>query len=160
MRYYVAHSPIQLIWHQKEHRCSIHKFMLRLHYKNNAVSFRTAHYVPLFVKLNCCRYRWPSGSPWWHHQMETFSALLTLCAGYSQVTGEFSSQRPVTRSVDFFFVICALNKQSWGWWFGTPWRSLWRHCYNKSAKYILSESHGLGLLTWSCLRRVVYEQDR
>ena len=21
-----------------------------------------------------------------------------------------------------------LNKQSWGWWFDTPWRSLWRHC--------------------------------
>ena len=153
MRYYVVHSPIQLIWHQKEHRCSIHKFMLRLHYKNNAVSFRTAHYVPLFVKLNCCRYRWPSGSPWWHHQMETFSALLTIHR--SPVNSPHKGQWR-----GCFFVICALNKQSWGWWFETPSRSLWRHCNNKSAKYILSESHGLGLLTWSCLRRVVYEQDR
>ena len=21
-----------------------------------------------------------------------------------------------------------LSKQSWGWWFETPWRPLWRHC--------------------------------
>ena len=34
--------------------------------------------------------------------METFSALLALCAGNSQVTGEFPSQRPVTRSFDIF----------------------------------------------------------
>ena len=35
---------------------------------------------------------------WWRHQMGTFSALLALCA----VTGEFLSQRPVTRWFDFF----------------------------------------------------------
>ena len=35
--------------------------------------------------------------------METFSALLALCAGNSPVTGEFPAQRPVTRSFDFFF---------------------------------------------------------
>ena len=29
--------------------------------------------------------------PWWRHQMETFSALLALCAGNSPVTGEFPS---------------------------------------------------------------------
>ena len=32
--------------------------------------------------------------------MKTFSALLALCAGNSPVTGEFPSQRPVTRSFD------------------------------------------------------------
>ena len=36
---------------------------------------------------------------WWRHQMETFSALLSLCVGSSPVTGEFSAQRPVTRSL-------------------------------------------------------------
>ena len=41
--------------------------------------------------------------PWWRHQMETFSALLALCAGNSPVTGEFPSQRPVTWSFDVFF---------------------------------------------------------
>ena len=36
-------------------------------------------------------------SAWWRHQMETFSALLTLCAGNSLVISEFPSQRPVTK---------------------------------------------------------------
>ena len=40
---------------------------------------------------------------WWRHQMETFSASLTLCAGNSLMTCEFPSQRPVTRSFDVFF---------------------------------------------------------
>ena len=35
--------------------------------------------------------------------METFTALLAICAGNSPVTDEFSTQRPVTRSVDAFF---------------------------------------------------------
>ena len=35
--------------------------------------------------------------------METFSALLALCEGNSPVTGEFPSQRPVSRSFDIFF---------------------------------------------------------
>ena len=39
----------------------------------------------------------------WRHQMETFSALLVLCAGNSPVNGEFPSQRPVTRSFGVFF---------------------------------------------------------
>ena len=35
--------------------------------------------------------------------METFSALLAISAGLSQVTGEFPAQRPVTWSFDVFF---------------------------------------------------------
>ena len=35
--------------------------------------------------------------------METFSALLAICAGNSPVPGEFPSQRPVMRSFDVFF---------------------------------------------------------
>ena len=69
--------------------------------------------------------------PWWRHQMETFSALLTHCAGNSPVTGEFPAQRPVTRSFDVFFDLRLnkrLSKQSWGWWFETPSSSLWRYC--------------------------------
>ena len=42
--------------------------------------------------------------------METFSALLALCEGNSPVTGEFPSQRPVTRSFDVFFKL-RLNKR-------------------------------------------------
>ena len=35
--------------------------------------------------------------------METFSALLAICAGNSPVSGDFPAQRPVTRSFDVFF---------------------------------------------------------
>ena len=73
---------------------------------------------------------------WWRHQMETFSALLVICAGNSPVPGEFPTQRPVTRSFDVFFDLRLnkqLNKQSWGWWFETLSRSLWRHCNGLSA---------------------------
>ena len=63
------------------------------------------------------------------------SALLALCAGNSPVTGEFPSQRPVTRSFDVFFDLRPnkrLSKQSWSWWFETPSRSLWRQCNAES----------------------------
>ena len=55
--------------------------------------------------------------------METFSALLAICAGNSPVPGEFPAQRPVTRSFDVFFDLHPnkrLNKQWLGWWFETP----------------------------------------
>ena len=49
---------------------------------------------------------------WWRHQMETFSALLALCAGNSPVTGEFPPQRPVTRKFDAHF-------------WSAPWMNSW-----------------------------------
>ena len=66
----------------------------------------------------------------WRHQMETFSALLAICAGNSPVPGGFPAKRPVTRSFDVFFDLRLnkrLSKQSWGWWFETLPRPLWRH---------------------------------
>ena len=48
--------------------------------------------------------------------METFSALMTICAGNSPLTGEFPAQRPVTRSFDIFFDLRLnkrLSKQPW-----------------------------------------------
>ena len=44
--------------------------------------------------------------------MKTFSALLAHCAGNSPVTGEFPSQRPVTRSFDISFTL-RLNTNGW-----------------------------------------------
>ena len=68
---------------------------------------------------------------WWRHPMETFSALLALCVGNSPVIGEFPLQRPMTLSFGVSFDLYLnkrLSKQSWGWWFATPWwHSLWRH---------------------------------
>ena len=62
--------------------------------------------------------------------METFSALLAICAGNSPVPDEFLAQRPVTRSFDVLFdrrPNKQLSKHSWGWWFETPSHPLWRH---------------------------------
>ena len=52
-----------------------------------------------------------------------------LCGEFTG-PGEFPTQRPVTRSFDVFFDLRLnkpLSKQSWGWWFETLSRSLWRH---------------------------------
>ena len=68
---------------------------------------------------------------WWRHQMETFFALLASCAGNTPVSGEFPTQRPVSRGFDIFFDLRLnkrLSKQSWGWWFETLSCSSWRHC--------------------------------
>ena len=83
--------------------------------------------------------------------MQTFSALLALCAGNSPVTGVFPSQRPVTRSFDVFLDL-RLNKRSskqlWGWRFKTPSRSLLRHVINISLHtYFHSNAWHLGLLS-------------
>ena len=62
--------------------------------------------------------------------METFSALLAICAENSPVPGEFTTQRPVTWSFDVFFDLRLnkrLSKQWWGWWFETLSCQLWRH---------------------------------
>ena len=98
----------------------------------------TCHFHPLSIqiqwKIRFCSHESCSqvfATIWWRHQMETFSALLAICAGNSPVPGEFPAQRPVTRSFDVF---CDLrqnkrfSKQSWGWWFETLSRPLWRHC--------------------------------
>ena len=60
--------------------------------------------------------------------METFSALLAICAGNSPVAG------------DFFDLILnkRLSKHSWGWRFETPTRPLWRHCKD------ISRAHCIG----------------
>ena len=93
---------------------------------SNMVSSQTQVLEPDFI----ARWRLTSGVSWWRHQMETFSALLAICAGNSPVPGEFPAQRPVTRSFDVFFDLRLnkrLSKQSWGWWFETLSHPLWRH---------------------------------
>ena len=52
-------------------------------------------------------------------------------SGEFTVTGEFPSQRPVTRSFDVFFDLRfnkRLSKQSLCWWFETLSRPVWRQC--------------------------------
>ena len=86
----------------------------------------------------------------WRHQMEKFSAILALCAGNSLVTGEFPSQRSVTRSFDVFFDLRLnkrLNKQPRRRWFETPSRPLWRHSNDKTC-----------LCGWYWRRKPVYHR--
>ena len=56
--------------------------------------------LPVFA-IHCCGLL-TLVIPWWRHQMEKKITLLALCAGNSPVTGEFPSQRPLTRSFDVF----------------------------------------------------------
>ena len=58
--------------------------------------------------------------PWWRHQMETFSALLSICAGNSPVPGEFPAQRPAL----MFSLICVWN----GWVNNREAGDLRRYC--------------------------------
>ena len=72
-----------------------------------------------------------SSQTWWRHLMEIISTLLAFCAGNSPVTVEILTQRPETQSYDVLSDLHLnkrLSKQSSGWWFETPSRSLWRHC--------------------------------
>ena len=78
---------------------------------------------------------------WWHHQMETFSALLALCDGNSPVTCGFPSQTASNAGFDVFFGVSLnkrLNKQTRHRWFETPSRpypenfpraSIYEHAY-------------------------------
>ena len=102
------------------HQCGIELPALRL-----LAYLLSTNELKLFALIN--KIRWTisplslssiNSMPWWRHQMVTFSALLAVCAaGNSAATGEFPSQRPVTRSYDVFFT--GLNKrlsnQSRGW---------------------------------------------
>ena len=88
-------------------------------------------YSPLHPINNLHAMKRSSATSWWRHQMETFPALLAICAGNSPVPGEFPTQRPVSRSFAVFFDLRLnkqLSKQSWGWWFETLSGSLWRQC--------------------------------
>ena len=125
-----------------------HYFFKALEIIKKCFDFYNKHYVCVCgggsINLNSfqvitkwCHYDWNTqwwfntNITWWRHQMETFSALLAICAGNSPVTGEFPAQRPVTWIFDVFFDLRLnkrLSKQWWGWWFKAPSRPLWRHC--------------------------------
>ena len=75
--------------------------------------------------------------------METFSALLALCAGNSPVTVEFLAQRPVTPSFHVFFDLHLnkrLSKQSRCRWFQTQSRHCNESCISCSIMYSTSRN--------------------
>ena len=110
------------------------------------------HNIALYYVTHSMNITWFTASlvmlSWWRHQMETFPALLAFCAGNSPVTGEFTAQRPLTRSFDIFFNLRLnkrLNKQSWDWWFETSSCPLWRRCNVCSSRLVCN--HFLHLRT-------------
>ena len=76
--------------------------------------------VPTITQLWLDPKREICSTSWWRHQMETFSALVDLCARNSPVTGEFPSQKTVTRIFVVFFDLrltkVALNDVTVIWW--------------------------------------------
>ena len=110
-------------------------------YANNGISYTvnndvaTSLYPKKYARrsyfIQCCTGGNVAFYSWWRHPMDTFSALLAMCAGNSPVPGEVPTQRPVTRSFGVFFDLRLnkrLTRQWWGWWFETTSRPLWRHC--------------------------------
>ena len=72
-----------------------------------------------------------STKTWWRHQMETFSALLAICVRGIHRSLVNSLHKGQWCGALAFSLICAwINGwiNTWGWWFGTPLRPLWRHC--------------------------------
>ena len=114
------------------------------------------HWIPQLLMTWCCKepgqqqpwYWHSSPGTWWCHQMETFSALLSICAGNSPVPSEFPTQRGVTWSFDVYFDLRPnkwLSKQSWGWWFETASCPLWCHRND----HPVSASEGLAHPPWT-----------
>ena len=75
-------------------------------------------------------------------------------------TGEFLAQRSVTRSFDVFFDLRLnkqLSKESRGWWFETPSRSLWRQCHVQTITANLITLADLRI--WYCRERNGYYRN-
>ena len=71
----------------------------------------------------------PSQKAWWRHQ-NIFPRYWSYGRGIHRSSMN-SLHKGQWRGALMFSLFCALNKplskQSWGWWFETPSRSLWRH---------------------------------
>ena len=130
---YLEVKSLQFIWDS-----DIRKFHLRVTdpqmncrdlttWQGTSIDFQTWHLIGWQHSRQrnqepCWKSLMTSMDSWWRHQMETYSALLALCAGNSPITGKFPIQRPVTRSFDVSFNLRLnkrLSKQSWGCWFET-----------------------------------------
>ena len=119
-RHHTCYWPVVYSIQSKQYTCMYMNY-LHCNDKENALE----HVVWKMAKLprRQCGNLLQTRCTWWRHQMETFSALLAICAGNSPVSGEFPAQRPVTRSFDVFFHLRLdgrLSKHSWGWWLETP----------------------------------------
>ena len=78
---------------------------------------------------------------WWRQVHDDVIKWKHIPRYWPFVRGEFPVQRPVTRSFAAFFDLCPnirLSKQSWGWWFETLSRPLWRNCDDRDRVRLFS----------------------
>ena len=103
--------------------------------------------IPSKPQQNTTNWEPSSWFSWWRHQMETFSALLAICAGNSPVSGEFPAQRPATRSFDVFFDLRLIN----GWVNNREAGDLRQHRAHYRAQLLTTSAHlitSYGLTNW------------
>ena len=115
--YAIVTRLFDFVWHTKYHVCQ-----LILKYSDEAITWDPLSlYWPFVVKIMMTSSTW-----------NIFRVTGPLC-------GEFTGHRWIPRTkasdAELCFVVFfdlrlnkRLNKQSWGWWFETPSRPLWRHC--------------------------------
>ena len=154
----VAFEPMHTRVHIHIHAWDRHKINIifhtnivlkdtRMQYFNVAYDLEFVSYtLPWFLKDT--RAIWyTAGSSQISTQVVPLADIL-LCTSYNNMnwiihisnkwtmagSGEFPSQRPVTRSFDFFSSVHEQrwSKQSRRWWFEPPLRPLWRHCDEKT----------------------------
>ena len=70
------------------------------------------------------KYQYSTVTPWWSHQMETFSALLAICAGNSPVPGEFPHKGQWRGDLMFSLICVWIN----GWVNNRKAGDLRRYC--------------------------------
>ena len=86
------------------------------------------------------------GNVYWQHDLSKISRHISMMTssklkhfprswpfarGIHRSPVNSPQKRPMTRNFDVFFDLRLnkrLSKQSWGWWFDTSLRPLWRHC--------------------------------
>ena len=77
----------------------------------NSVIFSDLNVKPMVIPFNWLNshmeVNWSGYNTWWRQQMETFSALLALCAGNSPVPGEFPTHKVQWRGALMFSLISA-----------------------------------------------------
>ena len=97
----------------------------------------------VFLRLVCKGNATVTGGPftWWRHQIETFRFVGPL-------RGELTGDRWILRTKANDAELWCFLWQSFGWWFETPSRPLWRHCNEISSKVESASMSSLHKLGW------------
>ena len=98
----------------------------------------------------------------WKHFPRYWPFVTGELPAHRPVTGELPAQGPVTRSFDFFFDLRlnkCFSKQSWGWWFETLSRPLWRHCNILCFVVVLVQVHEGMKASGNCFDSMVHGAD-